>query len=55
MDYSIYDYFASIFITAFIYDIVPVILVLLKVKLQTWKIRIISILNFIIGISIFTY
>lgn len=55
MEYTLTDYLVSLFITILIYDTIPIILVLLKAKLKIWKIRIISILNFIIGISIFTY
>lgn len=55
MKYSITDYIVSIFITILVYDTVPLILILLGVKLKIWMIRVISIVNYLIGILIFSY
>ncbi len=55
MEYTPSDYLVSLFITILMYDTIPIILILLKTKLKIWQIRTISIINFIIGISIFTY
>lgn len=55
MKYSITDYIASIFITILVYDTIPILLVIFKAKLRTWLIRTISILNYIVGVSLFSY